>query len=210
MVSTDIAVWIGTILYFAWFSQLYKRNKVSEFAEYLLVGLSSAQVTIMAFEGLVGTVRQSLSANDFLILIPLLLGIALFGRLVSGYGWVGRWSIALIVGVSAAMATRGAIESEVYSQILPTIKNFIVPGNIFETFNGVVIMVGMITTIMYFTFFIEHQGQIGGIVGKFSYWGRAFMMLFFGASVGQMYVNRANYLIGIAKHILVITLGIRL
>ena len=208
MVSTDITVWLATILYLMWFSQLIRRNKISTFSEYLLVGLANALVTVGAFWSLSGTVRSALAAGNFLIIIPVVLGIGLFGRLTTSFAWVGRWSIALIVGVSAAMATRGAIESEILSQIYPALKNLFVAGDAFGTINGVIVFIGMITTVMYFTFFIKREGAVGTTVGKLAYWGRAFMMLFFGASVGQMYVNRANYLIGIAKHILVTTLGL--
>jgi len=208
MISLDIKVWLATLLYLMWFSQLIRRNPISEFSEYLLVGLANALVTVGAFWSLYGTIKSSLGAGDFLIIIPVILGIGVFGRLTTSYAWVGRWSIALIVGVSAAMATRGAVESEILSQLYPTFKNLFVAGDPFGTVNGVIIFIGMITTISYFTFFIKREGPVGGTVGKLAYWGRAFMMLFFGASVGQMYVNRANYLIGIAKHILITTLGL--
>jgi hypothetical protein len=208
MVSTQIEVWIATFLYIAWFSQLYKRNILSTFTEYLLVGMSSAIITVMAFWNLYGTVRQSASTGNIWIIIPLILGIGIFGRLTTQFAWAGRWSVSLIVGVSAAMAARGAVESEIFSQIVPSVTNFIVPGDLFATLNGVIIMIGMITTIFYFIYFVKHQGPVGSIVGKMAFWGRAFMMLFFGASVGQMFVNRANYLIGIARHILSTTLGL--
>lgn len=201
MVSTDITVWIATILYITWFSQLIRRNKISLFAEYLLVGLGSAQVTVMAFWSLVGSTRGELNAGNFLVIIPIILGIGLFGRLTKTYAWIGRWSIALLVGVSAAMATRGAIESEILSQIYPTITQV-------ASVDGIIIFVSMISTLAYFTFFIKHEGPIGGTIGKVAKVGRAVMMLFFGASVGQMYTNRASYLIGIAKHILKTTLGL--
>jgi len=209
MISMDITVWITAILYICFLSQLIRRNYAYLFSEYLLVGLGAGIAFVMAVETLLGTSKVQLVVNqNYFFLVALLLGVGLFGRLIKGYGWVGRWPIAIMVGVGMAIATRGTIEAEILHQIYPTITGLIKPGDIFGTFNGILIFIGMISSIFYFLYFTKYEGTKGRYLGKLAYMGRCFMMLFFGASIGQMYVWRATYLIGVFRHLLGTWLGL--
>jgi hypothetical protein len=66
------------------------------------------------------------------------------------------------------------------------------------------LVVGVICTLIYFFFSIEHKGTIG----RMSYVGILYLMTFFGASFGYMMMGRISLLIGRMRFLLLDWLGL--
>jgi hypothetical protein len=74
----------------------------------------------------------------------------------------------------------------------------------FASINGIIIVLAISTTLIYFFFSKEHKGWFGG-TAKVGIW---FLMIFFGATFGYTVMSRVSLLIGRMQFLLADFLGI--
>ena len=126
----------------------------------------------------------------FIYIIPLILGIFMLLRLVPSVGWLARWALAYIVGMAAGLRFYGFLNSDIMNQIKATVVDF--SGSWVSILNGVIIIIGTLTGLLYFFFSREQTG----VLGKLSKVGIYFLMISFGASFGFAVMGRISLLIG--------------
>jgi hypothetical protein len=127
---------------------------------------------------------------SWMYIIPFILGIFMLLRLVPRLGWLARWSIAYIVGMAAGLRFYGFLNSDVLMQLKAATIDF--SGDWWSIFNGLVLLIGTLSGLVYFFFSKEHSG----VVGKVSKVGIYFLMIKFGASFGFAVMGRISLLIG--------------
>jgi len=127
---------------------------------------------------------------ELLYLLPFMLGIFMLLRLVPSLGWLARWAIAYIVGMAAGLRFYGFLNSDVLMQVKAATVDF--SGDWWSIFNGLILLIGTLSGLVYF-FFSKEQS---GIVGKVSKVGIYFLMIKFGASFGFAVMGRISLLIG--------------
>ena len=123
-------------------------------------------------------------------LIPFILGIFMLLRLVPSLGWLARWAIAYIVGMAAGLRFYGFLNSDILLQLKAATVDF--SGDWWSILNGIVLLVGTLSGLVYFFFSKEQKGTIG----KISKIGIYFLMIKFGASFGFAVMGRISLLIG--------------
>jgi hypothetical protein len=143
-----------------------------------------------------------------LLVFPFALGILLFTRFSARLTWLSRWSIAAMVGSYAGLAMIGALQGDLVAQIQANMIPFFAPGSIARlgaggnadqvvfallgVLSNPLIILGLISTLVYFFFSREHTGSLG-VVSKVGVW---FLMISFGASFGYTVMSRVSLLIG--------------
>ncbi len=197
-ISTNIWIWIAALLTLAIYSFLYKDNIFYKFAEKLLVGISIGYILSVYWHNtIIAKVWNPLVHDkDFLIIIPLILGLLMFSRLIPKYAHFSRIPIAFVVGVGTGMSVPSSFEN-LFKQVQGTM-----PAEF--TINNVIIIVGVISTLVYFFFSVEHKG----FVGKVSRVGITFLMIAFGAAFGATIMARISLFIGRIQFILGDWLGL--
>lgn len=155
----------------------------------LYKGLNFISDTVFPENGIPGNQQQS-----FMYLIALILGIFMLLRLFPSVGWISRWSLAYVVGMAAGLRLYGYLSSDVLSQIQGTILP-VWTGNLGDSLNNIVLIVGVVSGLFYFFFSVEHKG----VFGKISRVGIYFLMITFGASFGFAVMGRISLLIGRLK-----------
>ena len=142
------------------------------------------------------------------LLIPFGLGVLLFTRFWSRLSWLSRWSIGAMIGAYAGLAIIGALQGDLVAQIRANMIPIYNPDSlaalerargaadvffgILEIARNPLIIIGLITTLMYFFFSREHRGGLG-LASKIGIW---FLMVSFGASFGYTVMSRVSLLIG--------------
>ena len=129
---------------------------------------------------------------NLVYLIPLILGIMMLMSVFSRFSWFARWGIAYIVGMAAGLRGYGFLNSNVIGQIKGSVIPLTGDVSAVTIINGIILLVGTITGLMYFYFSKEHKGWFG-TVGKI---GIYFLMISFGASFGFAVMGRISLLIG--------------
>ena len=127
---------------------------------------------------------------DLWYLIPLVLGVFMLFRLIPKLSWLARISIAYSVGIYAGLKLYAFMNSSILKQVQDTTIDL--TKNSWGIFEDVIIVVGVISSLIYFYFSKEHKGTIGTI----SKIGIYFLMIKFGASFGFTVMGRITLLIG--------------
>jgi hypothetical protein len=178
---------IATFLTLCIFSFLYKDNPFYKFAEHLLVGISVGYVLVIALNTTLmpKLINPVFKHREFVYIIPGILGLFMLVRFVPKYAWFSRISIALIIGAGAGVAIPATIQAKIFAQMQDSMSNF-------ASIDGIIIFLGIATTLAYFFFSKEHKGWFGA-TAKVGTW---FLMIFFGATFGYTVMSRISLLIG--------------
>jgi hypothetical protein len=166
---------------------LYKDNPFYKFAEHLLVGVSVGYVLVIALNSTVmpKLINPVFKEGRFDYIVPGILGLFMLVRFFPKIAWLSRISIALIIGAGAGVAIPATIQAKIFAQMQATMINF-------ASVNGIIVFVGVATTLAYFFFSKEHKGWFGATARV----GTWFLMIFFGATFGYTVMSRISLLIG--------------
>ncbi len=206
--SHDPGVWVAAALTLCIFSFLYRDNPFYKFAEHLFVGVSAGYYIVLNFWTVLvtnlwdplassfggrpgGPLAASLGDYRAWLVLPALLGLLLFARYVPRYGWLTRWSLALIIGVYAGLKTTGFAQSDFVAQIHGSIQP-LWTGHWGTSLSALVFTAGLLSALLYFFYSREHKGALGAV----SRVGVLFLMVSFGAGYGYTVMSRISLLIG--------------
>ena len=198
-----IGVWIAAFLTLCIFSFLYRDNPFYRFAEHLFVGISVGYGIVLSIhQGLIPfawdpfyeAITQRQPAG-LIKLIPIAIGLLFFARLIPAYAWLIRFPIAILIGVGSGLAIPNVMQANIFEQLRGTLTPFaqIHAGTLgsFEIFGAILMLIGVICTLTYFFFSVEHRGAVGGV----SKVGIIFLMIGFGSAFGNTVMGRVSLLI---------------
>jgi hypothetical protein len=151
---------IGFLLTVMIFSYILGDNPAFRLAAYLFVGVTAGYVTVVVFDQvLYPQLVHPLMNGQILTIIPLILSILLLLKVFPPLARFGNIPMAYLVGAGAAVMIGGAILGTIFPQISGTAilfnLNTAVAKQIdpaYALFNGILILVGTVTTLMYFYF----------------------------------------------------------
>jgi hypothetical protein len=141
-------------------SYLVGDNPAFRVAVYIFVGVSAGYAAAVAWwqviypKVLLPLLTGSL-IERLLALVPLVLGFLLLMKLSQRTAWMGNVSVAFLVGVGAAVAVGGAVMGTLIPQTQASYTVFNLTGGgslLARLFFGVIMLVGTITTLVYFHF----------------------------------------------------------
>lgn len=193
--ATIIGTWLAGFLTLAILSFLYKDNPFYKLAEHLYVGVSAGYWLIyVAFFDvrpmLIDTFMTETGVEKWIILVPGALGVIMLSRWFPKTAWLSRWPIAFTVGVGAGLGITANIQGYVVPQIQATLLPM--DGLNLVSLNNFILVLGVVTTLLYFYFSKPHRGVLGGAAKV----GIVFIMISFGASFGYTLMARISLLIG--------------
>jgi len=134
--TLTVGVIVGAFITLAVFSFLYKDNPVFRAVENLFVGLGlGVTVYVTWYDYLKPDIYDRLIApffsptarvqrGDYILLIPILLGIMMLTRISRRYGWISRYPICFLVGYGAGFS----IQPTIHSMILKQVEKTMVPA----------------------------------------------------------------------------------
>lgn len=164
-----IAGWASLVLTLLVFSYLLGDNFLYRIAVHILVGVAAGYVMIVAVESVLipwfddtllaeseGRSAATMTAIRVLGASPLALGALLLFKASPRLAPVGNLGLAVIIGVGLAVSLVGALSGT----IIPLARDTGESIND-STVDGIVIIVGVITTLLYFQYLaVERGGKI--------------------------------------------------
>ena len=193
-----IGLWTGWVLMLMIYSYpLYKENPVYRFAEHLYIAVMLAVNLVVNFGNVMRICVTPMMQGDFLMIIPLILGIMIYAMLIPEYRWISRYPIALLVGAGFGLGIRGSIGPNIQDAIVSTITKP-TDGGAMAWINFLYIAVGLVCSTLYFMLTYEHSGalQVPTRIG------RLFIMVALGAYFGNTVLFRFTMLTGRAQFFL--------
>ncbi len=187
-------IWIIAFLTLALFSFLYKDNPVYKLAEHIFAGLSAGYYVGLIWDTVIVQQLWDPMVQDgrWWLAIPGIIGCLMFARFFPKYSWLSRLALAFVMGTTAGVF----LTTQLHGLVLPQMKATMVPlidsGGWAASLLAVIVVVGVISTLIYFYFSKEHVGVLG-VTAKVGIW---FIMVAFGAHFGYTVMGRVSLLIG--------------
>jgi hypothetical protein len=213
---------IGAAVTIAVMSQLYKDNPLFKMAEHMLVGSALGYGLVVAWYSMwvneiipgiqplgqygwralwqpmqVAVEAQRPQAlGVWSVILPAILGLLMYSRLSKRYAWISRFPFAVMIGFGVGMSIPNEVTANLLQQLKPMMVDLLhdADGNVAPLANWkeIVVFIGVMSTLVYFFFSIEHKGAVGVVSTVGSY----FIMIAFGASFGYTVMGRLSLLIG--------------
>ena len=132
-------------------------NPLFKAVSYSFVGVAAGYVLVLVVFQVLGPrlVTPLLQGNFLAALVPLILGLLLLFKLSPRLSFVGNLSMALMVGVGAAVAIGGGIFGTLFGQMggtFTTLSSKQPDFNLSRVLEGFFILLGTICTLAYFQF----------------------------------------------------------
>ena len=196
-------IWVAALLTICIYSFLYRDNPFYRFAEHLFVGISVGYGIVLSIhQGFIPFAWKPFyaavtgeSLGGFIKLIPIGIGLLFFARLSPGHAWLIRYPIAILIGFGSGIAIPNVLRANIFEQTRGTVEPFAaihagtLPG--WDIFGAVLMVIGVVCTLTYFFFSVEHRGPIKWV----SKVGIAFLMIGFGSAFGNTVMGRVALLI---------------
>ena len=201
--SGDFGVWVAALLTLFIFSFLYKDNPLYKFAEHLFVGVSAGYIVVQQFwqvlwPNLLQPATTAGTPHQWKYFVGGALCVLLFTRLFPAASWLSRYTIAALIGTFAGLKVTGFAQAEVVEQVRATMVPLWIAGDPVSSLNNLILVVGVITTLVFFFFSKEHKGALG-VASRIGVW---ILMIGFGASFGYTVQGRISLAIGRAMEVL--------
>lgn len=203
MVSTEIGVWVGaifTIFIYSYFIRS-KQNIAFRFAQSTVVGCALGYIIALVMAKNIDALAISkLAEGKWYYIFPIILGLLVYTRFIPRYAYMSRTPVALIVSVGLALGARGALETQVYKQVIATTNYFITGVDPLTTFSNIIFIIGLIAASFYFFFTLNPKLQ--SRTQSFSTLGRYFLMIYFGTKFGATVMSRLTLFLGRVQFLL--------
>lgn len=189
-----LQIWIVAFFTLALFSFLYKDNPFYKLAEHIFAGLSAGYYVGLVWHSVIlqQMIDPMFDNGKWYLIFPGFLGVLMFSRFIKNFHWVSRISLAFVMGTTAGIF----LLSELHGKVLPQVQSTMISLNPDRGFGAMllaaIVVVGVVSTLIYFYFSKEHKGVLGG-VARVGIW---FIMISFGAHFGYTVMARISLLIG--------------
>jgi hypothetical protein len=217
---TTFGTMVGAAITIAIMSQLYKDNPLFKLAEHMFVGSALGYGLVVAWysmwvneiipglepivtvgwRALIHPIQVAEEAGKtqligvWSVILPGILGLLMYTRLNRKTAWISRIPFAVMIGFGVGMAIPAEITANLLNQLRPMMVDMFhnAKGDFHVQRDILVIFIGVLCTLFYFFFSLEHKGP-AKVVSKT---GIYFLMVAFGASFGYTVMGRLSLLIG--------------
>jgi hypothetical protein len=182
--ADTIGLFVGLFLTLCIYSYLFIGNRFPyRLAIHILVGAGAAYAVVIVvqqvFEPVYHTITENPGpADSIYLLVPILLALFLLLRRLRATSWIGNTTLALLVGVGAAVAFLGALTGTLWPQLTGTY------ADTSEPLRGIIIAVLAALTLLSFQFTsFRASGAWERVVWQrgIVWAGKAILMITFGA-----------------------------
>ena len=201
-----MGVWVGVILTLLVFSYLLHDSPLFRIAQAIFVGVAVGYAATVAIRSVLIPrlfVPLLTSMDDqtwYLLIPPLVLGLLLFTKWRAEWASIGNISIAFLFGVGSALAIGGALSGALVPQLKATIVSLSPVQGIDVLVNNLLLLVGTIGAFLSFRFIVPVQPRtplraLDVVARGWSYVGRWFILVAFGAIFADTAVSRISILV---------------
>jgi hypothetical protein len=184
-------------------SYLIGDNPAFRVAVYLFVGVAAGYAAaVVCRQVLYQHLIVSLASGNFLMIIPLVMGLLLLFKISPRTSRLGTPSMAFMVGVGAAVTIGGAVMGTIFPQTWASITKFDMsaagPTWLEPLTDAIFMLVGTVATLVYFHFGAKATAsgpKRGKLVNGLSWIGQIFIAITFGVLFAGVFMAAMTALI---------------
>ena len=129
--TAKVGIWLAALGTLAMMSLLIKENSYYRFFEHLFIGMSAGHATVLGINSVKSlAIKPLLDSGRIILIVPVLLGCALYARYWKKISWVSKIPLALLTGVGAGLGIKGAVQAQFLDQIKATFLSMNTVGNV--------------------------------------------------------------------------------
>lgn len=181
LLENTLLAWALITTFGIWTHLFWHHNRFFKVVESVGIGITMGNFVVSTTKTIGDNTITPLFDGNYILIVPLILGMLLLFQLSKEYMWVARTGMAFIVGVGIAVNVYGTVGSDVQGSILRTFLN-LTTGDPLTIFGNILSVIMFISTLAYFLFGREHTGAYG----QFTRLGRLSMMVAFGVALGGL------------------------
>jgi hypothetical protein len=204
----EVPVWVGTtagaICTIFFLTYVIKENVLYRFSEHTMLGLGVGVGTAVAVKSIIDTAITPLSGGDYLMIVPIIMGILLYTRLYEPVAYMSRWPTALMVGIGITLGARAAFDATILKQLAISYNKF-VGADATGMVVAILFLVMLVAALTYFFFLDAIYKRLGFLKTI----GRWVIMLAFGVTFGNEILTRFGMLLGVQQYLLWTWLGLK-
>jgi hypothetical protein len=198
-----LGIWVGAILTLFVFSYLLGDTPLFRLAQAVFVGVAVGYAVIVAvYLVLIPRLVEPILGHptiEWPLLIPLILGVLLVLKVRTAWSSLGNISVAFLFGVGAALAIGGALSGALVPQLAATVVSLTPAQNADMFIANCLLALGTIGALLSFRFVTNQQRPaarfLDFVARRWSYLGRWFIFIAFGAIFAGTAVSRISILI---------------
>lgn len=125
------------------------------------------------FWGVAQLDAEQLPKPEYIYLVPLALSVMMLWQLAPKGGWIARWPLAFFIGATAGIKMTATFEADFLRQVQQTLLPLLVivhegttagridwPATAQQSLRNTLIVFGVLTSLTYFFFSVEHRGPV--------------------------------------------------
>ena len=171
------------------YSYLYRENPFYRLAEVIFVGAAVGRQVAIAKNNIINFIITPIGKGEIIYSIALVLGLMYLLFFIRRYRWLYRIPVALLIGSGIGVEFAGSMKVQIVNQMISVLKRGLITGlDPVSAINNLLIIIGVVTTLMLFSFTKEHKGPLG--IGARI--GRMVLMLNLGYSFGRIVQMRVS------------------
>jgi hypothetical protein len=155
--ADTIGAVVGFVLTLLVFSYIFGDNFLFRLTTHVFIGVAAGYAAVLVVYNVILPQKFSLQQDELVRwLPPLIFGLLMLTKLSPRFSRFGNPVLAYLVGAGAAAAIGGAIFGTLFPQVDASTKLFEnIPGNIWNWIFNLVIIIGTVTTLIYFHFSVR-------------------------------------------------------
>ncbi|MEP7199304.1 MAG: hypothetical protein ABI874_05755 [Chloroflexota bacterium] len=220
-----IGVFVAAMLTFMVFTYAFGDNLFFRIAQHILIGTVAAYAVVVAVhEVILGRLLCRLAptvcgadatANpDWLLIVPLILGIMLLAKARPETAWLGNVSLGFLLGVGAALSISGALFGTLLPQVQATAISLFAHVNIesapseqlWQIVSNLIVIVGTLGALLSFHYLRGDQQPItrarNGVLVVWGGFGRVLIWITLGAFFAGLALSRITLLVSRVQFLL--------
>ena len=195
---------IVTVLFIVMaYSYLIKDNILFKFVQSTYVGIGVGHAIVMVLKYFRENTFPSIAGGNFSLIIPLLAGMLLFGRLRKETMWLYRFPMAILIGAGLGVQIRGMLKASLIDQLTATMR--IDLSGTMAGLNSVIVLVFVVSAMSYFFFTVRGTSGggsgMGGLRSTVMKLGQLVLMGGFGAGFAGSFIGRLAVFMGVLEQV---------
>jgi hypothetical protein len=185
-----------------WSIALVGEQPFYRFLEHMYLGITLGYFILTIIKTIISTAVTPLGEGNFLAIIPLVLGLALYLRFTQSFRWISRWGVAVVIAVGMAVGLRGMLFTYIIQQVKSAATTNFVTGSPLTNFNSVLMTVITIIIMMFFLFTYLRGEKQGSAIFQIRKIARVAIMVLLGAYFANVTMARFTLIAGSMARIL--------
>jgi len=193
----SLSTLLGGLFILGMLSWMYKDTIVYKIVEHLYVGTAIGHGIVMAIAQIRSYAYLPLVNANYMVLIPILLGLLFYAQLSKKYRFLSRIAFALVVGTSLGVALGGYVEVQIINMISNTASAVVTGADTMTRINNILLAVFVVLAITVFFMTWEPKGVLKQPLNIIRRSGRLVLMAFFGSVLANNLMSRYASVSGI-------------